>query len=148
MRNHYGHGFSLLELLITLAIASTLLCFSLPAWTNFQDYLHAKLITEKIISSLNYARLQAVLNNQTIQFKSIHNNYQNGWEILNKNKSLKIYLLNSPRIKITTEQFSRNNIITFQPDGTTEGSNGNFKVNNRYKITLNRGGRIYWEKIA
>jgi prepilin-type N-terminal cleavage/methylation domain-containing protein len=139
------HGFTLLELLITLSIASILLGIALPSWLNFKTHLQAKLITERIIESLSYARIEALLTKQAIYIKPINNNYQQGWEIMNNKIILKIYP--AAPVAITSLQLSRKNIITFQPNGMSEGNNGSFTINNHYKITLNRGGRTYWEKI-
>ncbi|HEV2613300.1 MAG TPA: GspH/FimT family pseudopilin [Gammaproteobacteria bacterium] len=138
-------GFTLLELLVTLAIIGVVLSLAIPSWKTFQIHLQAKLITERIIESLSYARIEALLTNQAIQIKPINNNYQNGWEIIRDKDILSIYPP-SP-VSITNIQLSRRNIITFQPSGLSEGSNGSFVINNHYKVTLNRGGRAYYERI-
>ncbi|MDX2164380.1 MAG: GspH/FimT family protein [Gammaproteobacteria bacterium] len=143
--SHSRHGFTLLELLLSLGISSVLLGIALPSWKNFTAHVQSKLITERIIESLGYARLEALLTNSSIEIKPLHRNYQNGWEVIKQNNILKIYPA-SP-IKITSLQLSRKNTITFQSNGMSEGSNGSFVVNEEYKITLNRGGRIICSKL-
>ncbi len=147
MRNSHDFftGFTLLELLVTLAIVGILLTVSLPSYQDFSKKLQTRLMTERIIESLNYARLEALLLKNTITIKPINHNYQNGWEIFDQAKLIKIYPA-SP-ISITTQQLSRKNTITFQSNGMSEGSNGSFVVNQEYKITLNRGGRVYVSRV-
>lgn len=142
MHDHH-RGFTLLELLLALAIAGILFGLAVPSWKDFKIHLQSKLITESIIESLSYARLEALLSNHAIHIKPINNNYTNGWEVIKDNAVLKIYPP-SP-VLITNTQLSRKNIITFQPNGMSEGSNGSFSINNHYKVTLNRGGRAYYE---
>lgn len=150
MRNAHGSfthftGFTLLELLVTLAIVGILLSISLPSYQHFSNQLQAKLITERITESLDFARLEALLLKTSTEIKPINNNYQNGWEIFDSHKILKIYPP-SP-VSITTQQLSRKNTITFQSNGMSEGSNGSFVVDQTYKITLNRGGRSYVSRM-
>jgi prepilin-type N-terminal cleavage/methylation domain-containing protein len=139
------YGFTLLELLLALGVLSVLFTVALPSWKSFTVHLQTKLVTNRIAETLRYARLEALLTQQFIQIKPINNNYQNGWEIIQQNKILKIYPA-SP-VKITSLQLSRKNTITFQSNGMSEGSNGSFVVNGGYKITLNRGGRITCSKL-
>lgn len=144
---HNNHrGFTLLELLLTLGVVSILLGLAIPSWKNFTTRLQAKLVTESMMESLSYARLEALLTNQSIQIKPIKNNYQNGWEIISPNTILKIYP--PSLVLITTVQLSRKNIITFQENGMSEGSSGSFIINNQYKVTLNRGGRAYVSDLS
>jgi len=135
------HGFTLLELLLTLAIASILLGIAIPSWSSFKTQLQSKLITARIIETISYARIEALLTHTQIIIKPINNNYQSGWEILKNNIILKIYP--PTPIKITLKKLSKNNYIIIQSNGMTEGNNLSFNINNIYKITLNRGGRTY-----
>ncbi len=139
------HGFTLLELLLTLGIVSVLFCVALPSWKSFTQHLQAKIITERLADGLRYARLQALLTRSDIEIKPINHNYQNGWEILRNANALKIYPA-SP-VNITSLQLSRKNTITFQPNGMSEGSNGSFVIHGEYKLTLNRGGRVTCSKL-
>lgn len=144
----HGHlsGFTLLELLVTLALVGILLTLSLPSYLDCSQHLQAKLIAERIIESLNYARLEALLLKTPVEIKPINNNYQQGWEMFQGNTVIKIYPP-SP-VSINTQQLSRKNTITFQPNGMSEGSNGSFIINQEYKVTLNRGGRSYVTRIS
>ena len=134
------HGFTLLELLLALGILGVLFAIALPSWKNFTTHLQSKLVTERIAESLRYARLEALLTNSFVEIKPTHKDYQQGWEIFRGHQVLKIYPA-SP-VKITSLQLSRKNTITFQPNGMSEGSNGSFVIHQKYKVTLNRGGRI------
>lgn len=138
--SHTRHGFTLLELLLTLGVVSIVLCIALPSWKNFSQHLRAKMITARLAESLRYARLEALLTHTDIKIKPIKNNYQFGWDILRGDTVIKHYPA-SP-VSITSLQLSRKNMITFQENGMSEGSNGSFVINQEYKITLNRGGRI------
>ena len=137
---HYSrHGFTLLELLLALAIASILLGIAIPSWSSFKSHLQSKLITERIIESISYARIEALLTHTQIIIKPINNNYQDGWEILKDKSILKIYP--PVPLKITLKKLSKNNYIVIQSNGMTEGNNLSFNINDIYKVTLNRGGR-------
>ena len=142
-----NHGFTLLELLIALVLASIVLSLAIPAWKEFTQKTRAQLITLELENSIAYARLQAVINYTIILINPINNNYQNGWEVSEASTSKMLKKYPATSIIIKTSNFSHANQITIRPDGMTNGSNGRFIIGHYYSLIINRGGRVYIEKL-
>lgn len=63
-------GFTLIELMVGLAILAILLVLGIPTMTHFLDSSRLKAATTSFSSGLQYARSQAVSRNERVQFTS------------------------------------------------------------------------------
>ena len=59
-------GLSLTELVVTLAMVSTLAGLALPAYQPLIDRQHAQVAANELASALRSARTEAILRNQTV----------------------------------------------------------------------------------
>lgn len=57
---HYGRGFSLLELMIVIVVASVLLAIAMPAWQGFGDRGKVKSAAQALAGDLAYARSESL----------------------------------------------------------------------------------------
>ena len=66
MRNTRALGLTLIELLISLAIMATVLCFSLPLFHSMQTQHDRNRLIKDITNVLQFARIQAFLRGETL----------------------------------------------------------------------------------
>ncbi len=75
-------GFSLVELMVTIAIAGILLAIAVPSFNSLIASQQAKAVASELYVSLSRARSEAVLRNANITLSAKSGGWQNGWQIL------------------------------------------------------------------
>ena len=74
-------GFTLVELLITLSIAAILISMAVPSFTSTITNNRITTQVNELISSLSYARSEAVSRGMSISLNSASTTWHTGWEI-------------------------------------------------------------------
>jgi prepilin-type N-terminal cleavage/methylation domain-containing protein len=62
-----SHGFTLLELMITVTVSAILLSLALPGFTTFMDRYRLEGAVQELYSDLQFARSESVKRNQSVQ---------------------------------------------------------------------------------
>jgi type IV fimbrial biogenesis protein FimT len=139
-------GFSLLELLITLSIASLLLLLAIPAWKNIREQQEINALTRRLQATFTYARNQAILRHEVILITPQNNNWKNGWRVITEKHQQTLQVFTPPpnHLQLQLIVLRKNNQIKIMPDGTTNGSNGHFSYS-KTNLIFNRGGRLHTE---
>jgi len=78
-------GFTLVELIITLAIASILLSMAVPSFTTTIKNNRLTTQANELISSINYARSEAIRRGTSVSLTSASVNWHTGWVIADNN---------------------------------------------------------------
>ena len=147
-----SQGFTIIELMITLALASILLGLAAP---SFSDILKDNRLTtqiNKLSASLNLARSEAIKRSVTVTVcKSNDNatcggNWSNGWIVFedidgdgNVDTSDNIIRVNQSLALGNTLVFPGKNRVTYKADGFAVGYNSVFKLCDERGFTKSKG---------
>ncbi|HEX8596817.1 MAG TPA: GspH/FimT family protein [Pseudomonas sp.] len=75
-------GFTLVELLVTLVVATVISTLALPALGEMIDRQRRSDAAQQLASGLRTARTEAIMRNQTVTIHSIGDDWSNGWRII------------------------------------------------------------------
>jgi type IV fimbrial biogenesis protein FimT len=74
-------GFTLLELMVTLAIAAILATMAIPNFTEIITSNRLTTYNNELVAALNLARSEAIKRNQQIIVRKTGANWENGWHV-------------------------------------------------------------------
>lgn len=94
-------GFTLLELMVGVAIAAILAVLAAPSFNDLIASNRAKNISSELFSSLLRARSEALTRNANVTLSPKTGNWQNGWQILDPAKSSVVLETRDLSIKAT-----------------------------------------------
>lgn len=75
-------GFTLIELMVTLSIAAILVTLALPAMSDYLRNQRIKTTAFDLISTLTYARSEAIKRNTDIDVSAKSDDWKNGWRVM------------------------------------------------------------------
>ena len=78
---HSNHGFTLIELVVTLAIAALLLAMALPSFDDFQRQQTMSSRMSTLHQDLTFARSEAVRLGGDVYISAKSNDFGNGWQV-------------------------------------------------------------------
>lgn len=159
-------GFTLVELMITLAVLAILLGLAMPAVNDFAIKQRVSSQASDVMLSLAFARSEAVKRNQDIRViprTGTASGWSDGWCVGPTTMSscdhadvVRVFL-GAKGVRITSSGVATPPILIFRRDGTTTQSNAalavtspNLKANGESArcIKLNLQGRAEIEKTA
>ncbi|WP_310735223.1 GspH/FimT family pseudopilin [Dokdonella fugitiva] len=77
-----AHGFTLLELMVTVAIVAILAAMAFPSYREFTTRMTTSNNTNELIGALNLARSEAVKRGRQVAVIAINGNWANGWQVV------------------------------------------------------------------
>jgi len=165
-----ARGFTLLELMITVAILAILLAIAVPSFQGFMASSRLNAETNRIVGGINAARMEAVKTNQNVVICTSSNgtacngtSWASGWLIfIDNNRDAALNngetILTKSNANTSTSAVGNTNVasnLSFTGDGQLAGvANGTIRVciptnavnENARDIILNRVGRIHTER--
>jgi type IV fimbrial biogenesis protein FimT len=76
------HGFSLIELLMGLAIGAIVLLLVSPALASLKESSHRELAAQSLFEGIRNARSLAITRNQSVVIHGINGDWSQGWRII------------------------------------------------------------------
>ncbi len=140
--NKINSGFTLIELMLTLAIAALVLSFGIPAFTDTIRNNRLSIQSNELVAAINMTRGEAVKRGANITLCASNNQtgctataWQNGWIIMdNNNQVLRIH----GALKGSTTITSAVTSLTYTSRGFL---NGGLAVSMKLCITSGKPGR-------
>lgn len=156
----HQNGFTLIELMITIAIASILLTIGLPQLTELHQAYRADSAIKVIQQTLQYARNTAISYGLRVTVCPLKDNQcTNDWHlglVVFTDSGVSNQIDGNDKLLLQTGSFDSNDLMfynrsaaRFQPDGLASGSNGTFKycpgsADSPYSkaVIINQAGRV------
>jgi len=148
------HGFSLLEILITLSIAAIITAISISSWNQFSQKSQAEVAMLQLQRAIALAREEAITRHEDITLcksndqKNCSGDWQDGYIIKNSASVLQEFEAASNGI-LLLRAFPRNqDHLNFSPNGFSISENGTFwycstrAKNPSWALIMNRAGRV------
>lgn len=149
----YLLAFTLLELLIVLALLGLAIGIAMPSLSALQQKSHQQTLRDNINASLAQARLQAILRRTTVEMcgtfdgEACHDNWTNGWRWhAQSSPEQPLQIIQTPGkepIYWTGAGFDQR--IRFFPNGTTANNGRFFQCREQqlsWQLVINRQGRV------
>ncbi len=141
-------AFTLIELLLSLALVAILLLFSLPSTSFMNEKNQIEVIQNDIKAAVLFAKTQAVITGKNIILAPLHDSqdWSNGMQLMQADKLLQEWRWKSSGIHISWHGFQSSHYLLFSADISQNAVNGFFEIKNNtqrsFKLVINRLGRI------
>ncbi len=111
------NGFTLVELMVTVAVMSILLVVGIPNFKSFVLNQRVKTTAYELVASLNYARSEAIKQNRNAVLQGMDINGSRSWVLQINGADLRTFVIPT-NVDIDVPVSS----ITFGPDGRSTAS--------------------------
>lgn len=136
------NGFSLLELLFTIVLASILLLIAIPAYKSLISQNRSITETDQLIAAINFARSEAIKRHSIVTLcksndgSSCSGQWQDGWivfvdksakgQVQAKDDILQVYKSLSKNYLLAWNGSRSESYLQIGPTGSTHGQDGTF----------------------
>ena len=80
-RPKHSSGFTLMELMVTITIASILLSIAIPSFTSIISSNRLTTYANELVTALNLARSEAIKRGQHVVVRKTGTNWEDGWQV-------------------------------------------------------------------
>jgi len=119
MRTRGSAGFTMIELLVTVAIAAILAALAAPSFSDLIASQRAKAVASELYVALLRARSEAVTRNANVTLSPKAGGWQNGWQILDPANAARVLEDRGATSNAAINTASSG--VTFQGSGRVQG---------------------------
>ena len=143
-------AFSLIELMLSLAVAAILFFIAIPCFFDLIEKNRAEAKTQQLVASLQYARMAALQSGTAITFCKNGRSWCDGQKIVDQNGNVlrTLSIASSQDILIWSSSLGRSDSITFLSSGMPNGQQGSFyycpkgSAKHALAVILEQTGRV------
>ena len=121
-------GFTLVELMVTIAVAAILIGIAMPSLSNLSASNALKSTTRELISTINTARSQSISTRTQIQVNPASSGWDAGWSIVYANDAAEESQEFEPEDGVSIARTGGSGGLTFLPRGGLQGGPTTFTV--------------------
>ncbi|NNC22723.1 prepilin-type N-terminal cleavage/methylation domain-containing protein [Salinisphaera sp. USBA-960] len=151
------HGFTLLELMVTIAVLAVLATMAVPAYRSLGQTSAIQATSNSLVAALHHARTAAVKRDRKITLcastdqstcSSNNDAWRDGWIIQRHDGTGSPITVHTPTSNRPTIKWNRASAkVVFGPNGFARGTNGSFSVQtsntpNKTCLIVAQTGRI------
>lgn len=114
-------GFTLVELMVTVAIAAILLGVAMPAFQSMSRNNAVRATTNDLISSINLARQQSMSMRTEVEVSPAGGGWSNGWELKFTDNAAGEDAEFTPRSNVSITRSGGNGGLVFRSKGGLQG---------------------------
>ncbi|MGX1171341.1 GspH/FimT family pseudopilin [Pseudomonas sp. R151218B TE3479] len=153
----HQQGFSLIELLMGLAIAAIVLPWANAGYKELIDSIERKDTAQLLISGLRSARSEAIMRNRTVVLRGIGNDWGRGWRITLDDKDKTVLMERSVSARVVGNQPVKRR-VRFSSQGEALHPSGAFQAGtlhvcarrgpvSHHQVILAPSGRVRLESV-
>ncbi|WP_434703955.1 GspH/FimT family pseudopilin [Pseudomonas sp. Z1-12] len=154
----YQQGFSLIELLMGLAIAAIVLPWASAGYKELIESIEREDTAQLLISGLRSARSEAIARNRTVVLRAIDNDWGRGWRITLDDKEKTVLTERRASTRVVGNQPMRRG-VRFGSQGNAQHPSGSFQAGrlhvcakreaiSHHQVILAPSGRVRLESVA
>ena len=137
-------GFTLVELIVALAIVAVLITGIAPAFNNFIQQIRLINATNALHYAMNLARMEAIKRNGRVDLIAHNGSWKNGWVIVADNESIFSHeaLHNDIRIDSTFKNKKKSAIAYNGSGHTRTDTNNNSPQFGTLRLSIGKNSRL------
>lgn len=120
-------GFTLIELIVTVAIAGILLSVALPNLSSFTAEMRAKNTAFEFVGDIMTARSEALKRNEAVLIQAKSASWANGWQVVSSSSAEVIRDRKALPSGMTLTPTNAATAVTFDPTGQVNGLTSTLK---------------------
>lgn len=121
-------GFTLVELMVTIAIAAILMAIAVPSFQDISANNALKSTTRDLVSSINTARSQSISTRTDILVEPTSQDWADGWSLTYVNTAAEQRKDFNPQDGVSVTRAGSNDGLTFMSRGGLRGGQATFIV--------------------
>ncbi|MFV8836658.1 GspH/FimT family pseudopilin [Aquisalimonas sp.] len=156
---HKEKGFTLIELMVTVAVMGVLLTLGIPGFQYLMQSNHMSTQTNELVTGLATARSEAVRSNQSTVLEAIDGDWDDGFRIVRDSDALRVFETFGTGLELDDGDGGTPPAnITFRGDGTRGAASSTVTIglepaddcmgDMRREITITPGGSVSTTRSA
>lgn len=121
-------GFTLVEMMVTVAVAAILLAIAMPSLESISNSNALKSTTRDLVSTISTARSQSISTRTNVLVEPAAGGWASGWTISYDNAAAEVDQEYLPRDGVTVTRVGGNGSLTFLSRGGLQGGAATFTV--------------------